>query len=236
MKKSVLLGFILLVSFTVKSQHLQDSKEQARLLKHVELTPEAVAGDPQLLVKYLKKAAKNEKQAIELIYYWIANNINYDVVGFVTKNTSGVTDGRDILKSRKALCMGYATLFQLLCSNAGVECVLIGGYAKGYGYAGHKADKPNHNWNAVKLNGKWKLVDPTWGSGCVLRDTTRGRDTLGYIKILNTGYLFSKPEGFIIEHFPTDPTWQLLAKPVTLNEFYSKEMDEKRNNIDKYLK
>src|SRR5690606_17831894 len=68
-----------------------------------------------------------------------------------------------------------------------------------------KDDGFRHGWNAIKLNEKWILVDTTWGTSS---DSTTSEF-----------YFDMKPEWAIITHFPEDSNWQLLKKPLTLEEF-----------------
>ena len=227
----VILGFLILIQLTITSQDFLDWREYERLYKHVELMPENLKKDPERIVNYLKKAAIDKRELIEILYYWISNNISYDVEGY-SKTDYGAVDGLSVLKTRKTVCQGYAELFKLLCDKANIECVIITGYGKGYGYDGTREDKPNHAWNAVKLNNQWKLVDVTWGSGYI----EAVNDSLVYKKNLNLGYIFTKPDGFIIKHFPEDSKWQLLDKPISMDEFYSKEMDEKIEHIIRFLR
>jgi len=45
----------------------------------------------------------------------------------------------------------------------------LSGYSKGYGYKIGQTFQGNsdHAWNAVYLDGRWHLLDSTWGSGTV---------------------------------------------------------------------
>lgn len=60
---------------------------------------------------------------------------------------------------------------------AGVQCMTVPGYSKGFGYQTGQSfsGEFDHVWNAVYLEGRWHLVDSTWGSGLV--DTTTSKFT-----------------------------------------------------------
>ena len=226
--------FVLFFVVSVTSGFTQDFlpwTDYERLRNHAEATPKDVEKDPKEIVDYLFKAAKTEREKIEIIYYWMALNITYDIKGYISGNLPN-SDGLNVLKTKRAVCEGYAQLFKILCDNAKIESVVISGFAKGHGYTGERQLEANHAWNAVKLGNEWKLVDVTWGSGYVDLEN----DTLVFKRNLNLGYIFSKPEGFVIEHFPQDAKWQLLDKPISIDEFYSKEMDEKIFHIYRYLR
>ena len=215
----------------LKSQDYLNRIEYEKLWRHVISMPETQKKSPELIINYLKKATTEKRKLIEIIYYWMADNIVYDIERYLNENYES-TNELSILESRKAVCQGYSDLFKTLCEKANIECVVISGFAKGFGYNRLKQEAPKHAWNAVKLNGEWKLIDTTWGSG----EGKVINDSLVYEPNLNLGYLFSKSEGFIIQHYPEDPKWQLLDNPISIDEFYSKEMDAKINEIYRYLR
>ena len=61
----------------------------------------------------------------------------------------------------------YAQVFQMLASYAGLQCLLVTGYAKGYNYRpGAPFPDPQwkHSWNLVLINGIWRQVDCLWAA------------------------------------------------------------------------
>lgn len=58
---------------------------------------------------------------------------------------------------------------------AGVQCMTVPGYSKGLGYQPGQSfsGEFDHAWNAVFLEGRWHLVDSTWGSGLVDSSTSK---------------------------------------------------------------
>lgn len=100
-------------------------------------------------------------------------------------------------------------------------------------------------WNAVHLDGQWRLVDVFWASTCVIgKKSTEWKllDIDGKIVTdedydesegetqhrVNEFYFLTDPDQLIYTHFPTDPQWQLIEKPITVQEFqdyvYIREM------------
>jgi transglutaminase/protease-like cytokinesis protein 3 len=69
----------------------------------------------------------------------------------------------------------------------------------------------NHAWNAVKVDGRWQLVDCTWGAGVV--------EGHAYVRRFNPFYFLTPPLAFSWLHFPLDPRWQLRDPPLSLAEF-----------------
>lgn len=58
---------------------------------------------------------------------------------------------------------------------AGVQCMTVPGYSKGFGYQMGQSfsGEFDHAWNAVYLEGRWHLLDSTWGSGLVDKATSK---------------------------------------------------------------
>jgi len=170
------------------------------------------------LVHYLIQPTDNESEKAEILFYWIAHNIDYDTEAYVSK--SYLTNKNDILKSKKGVCADYANLYKSMCDLAKVECHVIIGYAKGYGYSkGNVFPDTNHAWNVVKVDGEFKLVDTTWGSGSA--KPINGK--LTYIRELDIEEVLVKPGRFSECHLPADPRWQLLTKPISMERFVAHE-------------
>ena len=98
---------------------------------------------------------------IKVIHDWICYNINYDTELFFS-NSNKNQDYIEVLKNKKGISSGFSALMKEMCNLAGFDCLIIDGYAKGYGYNGSLADTVEHVWNAVNINSKWYLVDTTW--------------------------------------------------------------------------
>lgn len=56
-----------------------------------------------------------------------------------------------------AVCDGISSAMKLLCNIEGIECIEVSGL--GITSSGSE----NHSWNKVKIDGKWYIIDATWG-------------------------------------------------------------------------
>uniref|UniRef100_A0A8D0E9J8 Transglutaminase-like domain-containing protein n=1 Tax=Salvator merianae TaxID=96440 RepID=A0A8D0E9J8_SALMN len=168
------------------------------------------------LVKTLLRVAHTDLEKVRAVWMWICHHIEYDVVGFFNKDQQSFKP-KDILQSGKSICEGYAGLFEQMCRIAGVQCMNLSGYSKGHGYRIGQTftGEYDHAWNAVYLDGRWHLVDSTWGSGSI--DDCFSKFTFRY----NEFYFLTHPALFINNHFPDNSNWQLLKPTVTLKQFES---------------
>lgn len=190
--------------------------------EHVRKTPISTKTSMKKLVEYLIKPAKTELEKVRAIYKYIQLNISYDVESYRNGNVS-TTDSDDVLRYGKALCSGYSNLFADMCTIASVTVECIHGFAKGLNFNAQRrfelSDYNNHEWNAVLVDGEWRFVDCTWGTGYV-------NSRLEYERFNNEYYFLSDPKDFIRSHFPymdwdmeRSHKWQLLMNPVDLDTF-----------------
>jgi hypothetical protein len=177
---------------------------------HAKATPPPQETSIETLARYLVKPARNDFEKARALFSWIAYTIDYDT-GSYFGGSNAVTTSEDLLIHRKSVCQGYANLFASLAEAAGLEAHVISGYAKGYGYSVRRRldfSRTDHAWNAVKLDGKYFLLDSTWGAGYV-------DDNRQFVRRYEDFYFLTPPDRFIYQHLPEDPKWQMLSRPVS---------------------
>ncbi|MBX2877634.1 MAG: hypothetical protein KTR30_36280 [Saprospiraceae bacterium] len=159
------------------------------------------------LTAYLTEGATNDFEKARSIYSWIVSHISYDHK-VIEDNSKRINKNiRDILTRRKAICMGYAQLFEAMAKLAELEAATVDGYSKGTTTSKADLDEPDHSWNAVKLAGDWYLLDATWGSSLALNDQA--------YTTINEDFFLTAPAQFLKTHLPIVPFWQLLPCPIS---------------------
>jgi transglutaminase-like putative cysteine protease len=179
------------------------------LLKAVKDNPEEQLEN---LVAFLTDGIEDPFVKVKIIHDWMIYNINYDYKAYDTGNIPRQSASAT-LKTGKAVCWGYAALFQIMCEMAGVPCQLIEGYGRGVNYdpaSSREQIAANHAWNAVRIGDGWYLLDVTWDS-----------NSLEQLGEYSESWLFSPPEAVVFSHFPEKSVWQLLAPAVTSRKFLS---------------
>jgi transglutaminase/protease-like cytokinesis protein 3 len=218
------LLLICLLAFLPLTMLFAQDKTKANelLFNHALNAPDSVERSFHSLATYLKAPAQNDREIAETIFYWVAINIAYfSDPAYEMSYPDNIEE--TTLLTKKSGCEGTARLYYKLCSAAGVECVIVFGIAKGYNFES-VGSQSNHGWNAVNVEGKWELVDATWGGG----GATEVNGKLVHVRELDLRYLFADPNDFIIDHFPEDRQWQLLDDPITKGEFFGDFYDLKR--------
>ncbi|WP_040280246.1 transglutaminase domain-containing protein [Psychroserpens damuponensis] len=158
-----------------------------------------IANDYTLYLKNKRKRSKYQNDSVKLKSW--NNRFKKDVF-------------RKLLKQNKTICTGYAYIVKELAKLANLECEIVHGYGRTSMTNIDELDPPNHSWNAIKLNEKWYLCDPTWASG--IPDPETKIFKFDY----NNGYFLSNPQLFIINHFPQEEHWTLMPNEShTFDEF-----------------
>lgn len=137
----------------------------------------------------------------------------------------------------------YAFIKQLLDNEfspfcyrlADIPCVIINGMTKSAMYElGGEVDRTSmaSQWNAVYVEGEWRIVDCFWASVCV--DERNSIDRVELTKknrlkrVMEDGegpvpfndfYFLVDPEQLLWTHLPDEPAWQLVKSTITEKEF-----------------
>ncbi|KAH7103455.1 hypothetical protein BKA62DRAFT_655141 [Auriculariales sp. MPI-PUGE-AT-0066] len=183
--------------------------------EHAALFPRESVQSIAALAHDLVAPFQDEVDRARALFTWFHHNIEYDVHNFMAGTIQPSTPD-STLRTGRAVCEGYAGLFAALAKAAGVECQVVGGHGKGYGYAApgdpHRLPRyaGNHAWNAVWLYGGWRLVEPTWGSGALHNGA--------YLKRFAPQHFCPGNREFGRKHFPDprDPAKQFVAPHRTL--------------------
>lgn len=168
------------------------------------------------LAKDINLAFDTEQEKIRAIFIWMTKHIAYDYVELANKNRSigGTVSyskgtpkvviaekwekiyfkyATKVLRDKRGICEGYATLFYELCKYTNVNCEMVTGFAdedeeKIAKYKKQKYIPTNHAWNRVLLNGEWLYLDVTWASS--------GRYDVNRKRTESTGY---KPYYYLVK-------------------------------------
>ncbi len=201
----------------------QTNTEYAAIDKKVALVPQKATVSTEEIAQYINANFKTDQDKIRAIFFWTTSNISYDVKNMFATNANDSTKDRidKTLKTKKGICSDYAAIFKELATLVGIESVVISGYTKQNG----KIATLSHAWCGAKIDDKWCVFDPTWGSGAVTNGV--------FVKKTDNYYFKTEPTKFIASHIPFDYLWQFLNYPITNSEFY--EGNIQINKTKKYF-
>ena len=154
----------------------------------------------------IKHNLNTEESQAFLVYCWLCKNLSY----YIGSNPDNTPLGA--LQKRITQCSGYSRLYKELLKIFKIKSVLVHGIGRTYNLD-PRPKTENHEWNAIKLNGKYYLCEVTWGSGKVQNNK--------FIRNYNTFYFCCPPDIFIMTHYPSKDLskWSLLDKKISQSDF-----------------
>lgn len=221
------LAFTLLffVPFTL---HGQKSKIVREHLLHYAASHSPQAGmGLQDIADILQEEAKHEIDKAWIVFYWIAQHIGYETAD--SEDTGAVLDLNEVIQQQKADVQTFSQLYRELCLLMGLECHIIPGYVRlqagrileYHDYTGRPfktlPERPEHTWNAVKVEGVYYFVDVSMGSSILGGDS----EEVVFIKEYDLSYVMVNEFPFIATHLPADPRWQMRDYPISVRTYYS---------------
>lgn len=119
------------------------------------------------IAQQLTQNCENDYQRILALHDWVCSYIRYDMDSL---NSGEIPPyhANDVVTGRKAVCLGFATLYASLCRSINIPCNVVSGYALGIGEdtdwtsATVLTEEQNHAWNEAYVDGRWVIVDTTW--------------------------------------------------------------------------
>ena len=107
----------------------------------------------------------SEYDKVKLVYDYIAKNVYYDHDSYDNETANNTwTEAHtaySALKKNKSVCQGYAMATYRLLTQMGIETRFL----RGEGWKNNDPTKRDvHDFNMVKVNGKWYYLDSNWGA------------------------------------------------------------------------
>ena len=167
------------------------------------------------LIRYVEKQLDGEEEIAQFFYYWMALHIDYDYRlmnassrAFSARQSIAIRERLlpdNVYKLRRSICSGYASLYQHLLGQFGIQSEIVAGYTKQPRdlRAGREVAS-DHAWNTVKIDENWYLVDVTWAAPIMEYEALRNF------------YFKTTPSHFVYDHMPENEADQFLDQPYDL--------------------
>ena len=196
--------------------------------------PEAEQASVEAVGKYFASRIADPRQRVKALHDYVVLRLTYDegALALIESKDYGRVPSQEasaVFAARTGVCEGYARLMVALGKAAGVEIAYVTGYIRDANRRVEAAESEatmksalegySHAWNAVKLDGRWLLMDVTWD------DPTgpRRAPASGKLEVEST-YLFTPARLFAFNHFPEESAWQLLEEPISMGDFVRQPM------------
>ncbi|KZZ90971.1 SH3 domain-containing protein [Ascosphaera apis ARSEF 7405] len=166
---------------------------------------------PAMLAQsYVCRSHRSDGQRLRAIFTWVAEKIIWD------EDVDEVVDVRRVIQMRRGSSREVALLVQEMCSAIGIHSEVVEGYLKtpGEDLDLDSLSHANHWWNAVLVDGEWRIMDcslasPTHPSRSLLSDTAPNE--------AESWYFLARPMEICYSHVPLIAEQQHIV-PMVAND------------------
>lgn len=137
--------------------------------------------------------ANNDHEKAWLIYQWVTRHFRHDSRLASKIGDPGKHSLDALYKQAGGSCAVYANVVHRLLVRAGLDVKTVYGTVKANAGSTSRGAAINHVWNAVKIDGQWRVIDATWGSGYV--------GSQGFQRDQNDLFFLMPPELAVLSHF-----------------------------------
>lgn len=156
---------------------------------------------------YVCRPHRSDVQRLRAVFTWVAERITWE------DEFDGHIDTRRAIQTKRGCSEEIALLVRDMCMAVGLHAEVVHGYLKG---PGEHLDldtisRPNHWWNAVIVDGEWRIMD------CALAGPTHPRRSAyssASSQVAESWYFLARPMEICYTHIPLHPEQQHLVPPV----------------------
>jgi transglutaminase/protease-like cytokinesis protein 3 len=160
-----------------------------------------------LATGYVCRPYKSDVQRLRAIFTWVSEKISWE------EEFEGSIDPRRVIQTKRGCAEEVAVLVMEMCAAVGIHCEVVRGYLKSPGEVPEIGLKPrpNHWWNAVLVDGEWRIMD------CSLSSPTNPRRSLYSStgpQIAESWWFLARPVEICWTHIPEYQQQQHICPPV----------------------
>ncbi|KAJ5176830.1 uncharacterized protein N7482_002707 [Penicillium canariense] len=158
---------------------------------------------------YICRPYKSDVQRLRAIFTWVSEKIAWE------EPVDGLeADMKRVLQAKRGSPQEIALLVNEMCAAVGLHAETICGFLKDPGDSLDldSLSRPNHWWNAVLVDGEWRIMD------CALANPTnpqRSRFVTNNMSIAESWYFLARPLDICYTHVPLYPEEQHICPPVS---------------------
>ncbi|KAI2623421.1 hypothetical protein GGS21DRAFT_533989 [Xylaria nigripes] len=108
-----------------------------------------------LATTYVCRPYRSDVQRLRAIFVWVTEKINWE------EDFDVEVDTRHMIQTKRGCAEEYAVLVHEMCAAIGIHSEIVRGYLKTPGEIPETSIMPrsNHWWNAVLVDGEWRMMD-----------------------------------------------------------------------------
>ncbi|KAL5117475.1 hypothetical protein ACEQ8H_004640 [Pleosporales sp. CAS-2024a] len=185
---------------------------QATSLAHVDKSARFINSIPlgtspaTLAQGYVCRPYRSDIQRLKAIFTWVSERISWE------EDFEGEMDTRHVLQTKRGCSQEIAMVVAEMCASVGLHAEVIRGYLKtpGEPLDLESVARPNHFWNAVIVEGEWRMMD------CSLAGPTnpkRAHYSNAGSNVAEAWYFLARPMEMCYTHVPLLPEQQHICPP-----------------------
>ncbi|KAF2192063.1 hypothetical protein K469DRAFT_622046 [Zopfia rhizophila CBS 207.26] len=155
---------------------------------------------------YVCRPYRSDVQRLRAIFTWVSERISWE------EDFEGQIDTRHVIQTKRGCSEEIALLVSEMCASVGLHAEVVRGYLK---TPGEPLDldmvaRPNHFWNAVIVEGEWRIMD------CSLAGPTnpkRVQYSDAGSQVADGWYFLARPMEICYTHVPLLPEQQHICPP-----------------------
>ena len=157
---------------------------------------------------YVCRPYRSDVQRLRAIFTWVSERISWE------EDFEGDIDMRHVIQTKRGCSEEIAILVAEMCSSVGLHAEVVRGYLK---TPGEILDldivaRPNHFWNAVIVDGEWRIMD------CSLAGPTNSKRSLyssAGSQVADGWWFLARPMEICYTHVPLLPEQQHICPPLS---------------------
>lgn len=155
---------------------------------------------------YVCRPYRSDIQRLRAIFTWVSERISWE------EDFEGKMDPRHVLQSKRGCSEEIAMVVAEMCASVGMHAEVVRGYLKtpGEPLDLESVARPNHFWNAVIVEGEWRVMD------CALAGPThpkRVHFSSAGSAVAESWYFLARPMEICYSHVPLLPEQQHICPP-----------------------
>ena len=164
-------------------------------------------GAAALAQSYICRQHRSDLQRARAIFTWISERITWE------EDFEGEIDTRRVVQTKRGCSEEIALVVRDMCDAVGIHSEVIRGYLKAPGEAldVETLAHPNHWWNALIVDGEWRIMDSSLaGPTNPRRSSYSGANS----QVAESWYFLARPTEICYSHIPLLPEQQHIVPPL----------------------
>ena len=157
---------------------------------------------------YVCRPYRSDVQRLRAIFTWVSEKVAWE------EDFEGEVDSRRVIQMKRGCAEEVAVLVMEMCLSVGMHAEVVRGYLKTPGEALEldSRPRPNHWWNAVLVDGEWRIMD------CSLASPTNPKRALYSSvgsQVAETWWFLARPMEICYTHIPSILEQQHICPPIS---------------------